>query len=150
MKEESDCTVSLQKMVIWVSKLNCLNNILQMSVKNYIGEQSMSHTELLNKKQQVNFHRIWVMWISPEATLSCSSSHDGDKTHTAIKIPSRFKSNKQQISGDKNQNRTQSRRISDRSRKLCKVSPGIIQRGLRNVMFCPLSRQERETNDRND
>lgn len=43
VKEGSDCTVSLQKIVIWVSKLNCPNNILQMSVKNYIREQSMSH-----------------------------------------------------------------------------------------------------------
>lgn len=33
VKEESDCTVSLQKMVILVSKLNCLNSILQTSVK---------------------------------------------------------------------------------------------------------------------
>lgn len=74
-----------------------------MSVKNYVGEQSVSHTELLNKKQQVNFHRIWLMWISPEVTLSCSSSHDGNKTHTAIKILSHFKSNEWKISGDKNQ-----------------------------------------------
>lgn len=87
VEKESDCTVSLQKMVIWVSKLNCLNNILQMSVKNYIREQSMSHTELLNKKQQIDFHRIWVMWISPEVTLRCSCSHAGDETHTAIKNP---------------------------------------------------------------
>jgi len=33
VKEESGCTVSLQKMVISVSKLNCLNNILQTSVR---------------------------------------------------------------------------------------------------------------------
>lgn len=52
----------------------------------------MSHTELLNKKQQVN-----LMWISPEIMLHCSISHDGNKTHTAVKIPRRSVSGKFQV-----------------------------------------------------
>lgn len=71
----------------------------------------MSHTDLVNKKQQVNFPRIWVMCVSPEATLSCSSSHAGDKTHTAIKIPSRFESSQWKISGDKYQTKTKLSRV---------------------------------------
>lgn len=83
---ESDCAASPEEMVISVSQLNCLNNILQASEKICIREQRMSHAELLNKKQQVNFHKIWVMWISPEIMLHCSISHDGNKTHRAVKI----------------------------------------------------------------
>lgn len=148
MKEESDCAASPEKMVIWVSKLNCLNNILQTSEKNCIREQRMSHTELLNKKQQVNFHRIWVMWISPEVMLHCCISHNGNKTHTAMKIPCRSISGKFQVTKSK--------------AKLCHTvfliahvnSAEWAQKSPKEawgaVMFYPLSHQEQETDDRND
>lgn len=61
----------------------------------------MSHTELLNKKQQVNFHRLWVMWISPEIMLHCSISHDGNETLTALKTPYRSISGKFQVTKTK-------------------------------------------------